>query len=395
MTAPTVSSFSPADNATDVAIDATLVVTFSENVVLGASGTITLKLTSDDSTIDSWDVSADEGSGAGQCEITNSDELTLHLTTDLTNELEYYVVWDEGVVEDGAGNPVAALSVTTTWSFTTVAAAGGLLLDDIAADLGAVYSLRKLVTAYAGNCVRIRESGGDTEQDFGFVNDVVDTAGIATFIGGNSGFIVTWFDQSGNGLDVTQATAANQPAFIASAINSLPSARFDGTNDILSRASVATAVLTGTTEITAMVVQNQAGGQAQNTSFLWANGSTPVRLHATYDDVIYWDFGGASGGVTRENVNQPSGWDDAAHIVELTRTTAGAQLIMVDGVQLVLGSANTGSLDGTAATWTVGGGAGIFFEGDISELIVCQTDIGSTVRDAIRADQGTYFGVSL
>jgi hypothetical protein len=118
-TAPTVSSFSPADNATGVAVDATLVVTFSEPVALGASGTITLKKTSDDSTVDSWDVSADEGSGAGQLEVLNDDELNLHLTTDIDGGLEVYVIWDAGVVKDIAGNNVAALSTTTTWSFTT------------------------------------------------------------------------------------------------------------------------------------------------------------------------------------------------------------------------------------------------------------------------------------
>ena len=121
--APTVSTFSPADNAINVAINATLVATFSENVFLSAaSRTITLKKTSDDSTVDSWNTVSDRGSGAGQCEIANGDELTLHLTANLDNSTEYYVVWDSGAVDDATGTPVAALSVTTTWSFTTVAA---------------------------------------------------------------------------------------------------------------------------------------------------------------------------------------------------------------------------------------------------------------------------------
>jgi len=120
--APTVSTFSPADNAIDVAINVTLVATFSENIQLGAAGTITLKKTSDNATVDSWDVATDRGSGAGQCEITNDDELTLHLTANLANSIEHYVVWDAGAIDDRTGTPVAVLSVTTTWSFTTVAA---------------------------------------------------------------------------------------------------------------------------------------------------------------------------------------------------------------------------------------------------------------------------------
>lgn len=121
--APTVSSFSPADNAVNVAINVTLVATFSETVFLSAASlVITLKKTSDNSTIDSWNVVSDSGSGVGQCEVLNGNELTLHLSANLANSTEYYIVWNAGVVDDATGTPVAALSVTTTWSFTTIAA---------------------------------------------------------------------------------------------------------------------------------------------------------------------------------------------------------------------------------------------------------------------------------
>jgi hypothetical protein len=122
--APTVSSYSPADNATDVAINATLTATFNETVTLGASGVITLKKTSDNSTIEAWDVATESGSTAGKVEVLTNTALTMHLTTDLANSIEYYVIWDAGVVKDASNNNVAALSSTTTWSFTTVAAGG-------------------------------------------------------------------------------------------------------------------------------------------------------------------------------------------------------------------------------------------------------------------------------
>lgn len=122
-TAPTVSTFFPADNATDVAGNVTLVLTFDEPIALGSAGTITLKKTSDDSTVDSWDVATDEGSGAGQLEVLNDDELTLHLSGNLTGGLAVYGVWDAGFVTDIAGNNVAAQASTTAWSFTVVAGA--------------------------------------------------------------------------------------------------------------------------------------------------------------------------------------------------------------------------------------------------------------------------------
>lgn len=48
--------------------------------------------------------------------------------------------------------------------------------------------------------------------------------------------VTAWADQSGNGRHMTEAT--NGPALIASQINGHPILRFDGSNDILSRASV-------------------------------------------------------------------------------------------------------------------------------------------------------------
>ena len=115
---PTVVSFVPADNATSIPISVELVATFSETVVLG-SGTISLKKTSDNSTVDSWNVASSVGSGAGQVQIIGGTALHIHPTVNLANSTEYYVVWPAGVVKDVAGNNVAAQSSTTIWSFTT------------------------------------------------------------------------------------------------------------------------------------------------------------------------------------------------------------------------------------------------------------------------------------
>ncbi len=49
--------------------------------------------------------------------------------------------------------------------------------------------------------------------------------------------ISSWSDSSGNGRDISQATSANQPLALASAVNGYMVADFDGTNDVLSSAS--------------------------------------------------------------------------------------------------------------------------------------------------------------
>jgi hypothetical protein len=51
----------------------------------------------------------------------------------------------------------------------------------------------------------------------------------------NNGFVTTWYDQSGNGRDATQTTAANQPQIVSSGSvieeNGKPAVQFDGSDD--------------------------------------------------------------------------------------------------------------------------------------------------------------------
>lgn len=78
----------------------------------------------------------------------------------------------------------------------------------------AAFSMYKLSSTYSGNCLRVRRDSDNTEQNIGFVNNFLDTASLQTFVGSNSGYIVTWYDQSGNTNDATQVTAVNQPRII-------------------------------------------------------------------------------------------------------------------------------------------------------------------------------------
>ena len=68
-TAPTLSSSTPADNATGIAVKANIVLNFSE-AVDAESGNIVIKKTSDNSTIETIDVTGAKVSGSGGTEIT-------------------------------------------------------------------------------------------------------------------------------------------------------------------------------------------------------------------------------------------------------------------------------------------------------------------------------------
>ena len=103
------------------------------------------------------------------------------------------------------------------------------LLDDYSG-AAAAYSLRLLSSTYTGDAIRVRRSSDNTEQDIGFVNNELDTSTLTTFCSGTDGFVKTWYDQSGNGYDATQTTAASQPQIVSSGSvilnNSKPSIQF-------------------------------------------------------------------------------------------------------------------------------------------------------------------------
>jgi hypothetical protein len=95
------------------------------------------------------------------------------------------------------------------------------------------YSMRKLSSAYAGPAIRIRRSSDNAVQDFGFTaGGQLDTASLKTFVGSGNGYVATWYDQSGNNVDLTQATLSQQPSLVSGGIiqreNNKPFIRFWG-----------------------------------------------------------------------------------------------------------------------------------------------------------------------
>lgn len=107
---------------------------------------------------------------------------------------------------------------------------------DLVSGCVAAYSTRKVRAAFAGSAIRIRRSSDNTEQDIGFdASGNLDTAAITTFVGSNSAYVVTWYDQSTNGKDCTQASTTLQPRIVNAGtldtLNTKASPLFDGSND--------------------------------------------------------------------------------------------------------------------------------------------------------------------
>ena len=123
--APTVSTYSPANNASGVAVGANLVLTFNEAVQKG-TGNITIRRTSDNADIN-ISVTSNQvtigGTGANLNRI-----VTINPTNDLNGGTAYHVRIPSGVIRDRAATPndYAGISDATTWNFTTVNTAAGI-----------------------------------------------------------------------------------------------------------------------------------------------------------------------------------------------------------------------------------------------------------------------------
>lgn len=128
---------------------------------------------------------------------------------------------------------------------------GGLIYPlDAYGGAVAAYSLRKLSSTYTGNCIRVRRSSDNTEQDIGFVANVLDSTSLLTFCGSGNGFVTTWYDQSGTGRNNTQTTASLQPQIVVSGVvnklNNKPSILWSDTSDkyMLSNSAITATSLT-------------------------------------------------------------------------------------------------------------------------------------------------------
>ena len=95
------------------------------------------------------------------------------------------------------------------------------------------YSVRALSASLLGqNIFRLRRTSDDAEMDFAAdaTTGEAPVASITTFLGGNEGRIVTWYDQSGNNSHLTQSTKSVQPVYNSSGPNSKPTFICDGSD---------------------------------------------------------------------------------------------------------------------------------------------------------------------
>ena len=112
ITPPTISSLLPADNATGVNTTFTAIITFSEAIQKG-TGIITLKKVSDNSVVQSFDVT--------MATVTVSGSAAYFDVSGLAYNTDYYFEIPSGSFNDLSNNAFGGTSGATAWNFTTSA----------------------------------------------------------------------------------------------------------------------------------------------------------------------------------------------------------------------------------------------------------------------------------
>jgi hypothetical protein len=267
--------------------------------------------------------------------------------------------------------------------------------DDIP-NITAAYSTRRLLTAYTGNLLRIRRSSDNVEQDFGYDDDGhLDTAAVATFIGGGSGLIVTWYDQGGGGYNATQATAAAQPLYVASGQNGRPVVRGDSVDDFLSNSAMP---WSGDPQLSVLSISyERAAGTFTGTNPVWCVGDragTDNRSVASFcyeaesSDAVRL-FGGNT--VFPNSIVQ--NWYLHVH-----RYAGGGVAFEAwrNATSLTPTSSSPGALDlnnGIAIFYALGASATWVFAGSIAELVIANAAWSTADREAAETAANNYWGV--
>ncbi|MDC0140965.1 Ig-like domain-containing protein [Pelagibacteraceae bacterium] len=164
-TNPTLSSSVPVDNATGVSAVANITLTFSEAVDV-ESGNITIKKTSDDSTLETVDVTENKVTGTG------TNQITINPSNTFSSSTEYYVLIDATAFDDAAGNSYAGISSTTALSFTSQDTGNPYLTSTtpahqatgIAVNTNIVLNFSENVDVESGN-ITIKKTSDDTSVE--------------------------------------------------------------------------------------------------------------------------------------------------------------------------------------------------------------------------------------
>jgi len=353
----------------------------------------------------------------------NTVRRTLYISnTSFPTSLSQFQVYPLGPYDDTARATVQAVidafmqgstgNVSIVCIRTLVSATPDKLLDTYTG-AAAAYSVRLLDKDYTGNAMRIREDSGDTETDIGFdSNGDLDTAAIATHCGSANGYVVTWYDQSGNSNNATQSTGTNQPQIYNGTSvltqGTKPALLFDGSNDHFNTAANNPFSFTGGVSCIAAVYKNStaykdyetimgAGISTQNSRSAMAMAYGNASAHSpkpTFGTDMWQPSGVQYDGTLSTNERRLLAWYISNWS---THRSTGLSNMTLDGSDIsttTYGSFDPVELKNNPITIGVFNISltSSFFAGSMQEIIIYASDQNSN-RTGIHTDVNSYFSI--
>lgn len=258
------------------------------------------------------------------------------------------------------------------------------ILDRLSTPVAAAYSLQKLKADYAGTPIRVRRSSDNAEANIPFGADGwLDQTALLAHVGAGSGFVTTWYDQSGSGRHATQTTAANQPrivnAGVVQTLNGRPTLDQVTTNGRLNIPA-----FSGMTSALVNAVYAQA---TTNNAF------APWQFNQV--DHLPWINTFAYAGPFSATRPQFAVWSAAANelIVASAVQTGTAVEVYRNGTQNGTTQASAFALPSVQNNRTIFGG--LNGSGFVSELIVLASASSTADRQLLERNQGTAYGIAV
>lgn len=272
---------------------------------------------------------------------------------------------------------------------------------DLVTGATAAYGLRKLRADYSGPAIRVRRSSDDTESDISFDADgALNLSDLLAFCGSGNGFVVTWYDQSGNSRHVSQATTGNQPRIVSAGVvdtkKSKPGIYFGGSAYLFNNtpfmyaqgAASLSMVVSLTAQANRYIVVER---DSVSTAAIYA----PLRQDSSAGAINMSIMRNNANSVFLSSTGTQTAFDGT--LKHLACIDAGNNLAhFVNGVNSLNGSyTRTGVL--TLGRFTIGCSysttAVDFITGHVSELIIYGTALSAGDRGTLQTDQSTYFSI--
>jgi hypothetical protein len=271
---------------------------------------------------------------------------------------------------------------SNTISVTTLA-----LLLDTYSGAAAAYSLRKLRTAYTGSAIRVRRASDNAEQDIGFNGENLNTSALTSFCSGTNGFVKTWYDQSGNSRDATQATAANQPQIVSSGSvilqNSKATLDFNGTTQRFDIPTIAFNM-----NAISIIAISKSDSSVSN-GFVFANPD-PNRLYAGFisASVEYFGYDDAATKFNLGSANTNQSLKElyaGSSTVNAYRNTTASTAVSSVSTSITGDNLSIGSYRKSASLTT-------YYDGNIQEVIF-YTSNQSSNRTGIESNINSFYSI--